>query len=161
MKEKFLFEEKQFLPREDVTVFVGGKKLTSDLSRAIRLKASREKAKEFLINECKLSSDKFDEVDWDLLDATLGEKQMAIRYGYPSSTQVFVALDSRFPTTEGSKGSKLGVLTAGAQKWQLISDVVQARTEPSCCWNQWTNCKTGWTKTTKQKESWRTEYPST
>ena len=52
-------------------MFVGGKKLTSDLSRAIRLEASREKAKEFLINECKWSSEQFDEVDWDLLDPTL------------------------------------------------------------------------------------------
>ena len=47
-------------------MFVGGKKLTSDLSRTIRLEAS--------INACKWSSEKFDEVDWDLLDATLENK---------------------------------------------------------------------------------------
>ena len=45
MYQRFLVEEKQLLPSEDTVVFVGGKKLTSDLSRAIRLEASREKAK--------------------------------------------------------------------------------------------------------------------
>ena len=55
-------------------MFVGGKKLTSDLSRAVRLEVSREKVREFLINECKWSSEHFDEVDWDLLDTTLEEK---------------------------------------------------------------------------------------
>ena len=42
-------EGKQLLPGEDVAVFVRGKKLTSDLSKAIRFEAGREKAKEFLI----------------------------------------------------------------------------------------------------------------
>ena len=51
IQQRFLMEEKQLLPGEDAAMFVGGKKLTSDLSRAIRLKASREKAREFLINE--------------------------------------------------------------------------------------------------------------
>ena len=55
-------------------MFVRGKKLTSGLSRAIRLEASREKAREFLISECKLSPEQFDEVDWDLLDAALEKK---------------------------------------------------------------------------------------
>ena len=71
IQHRFLVEEKQPLPGEDAAVFVGGKQLTSHLSRAMRLEASREKAKEFLINECKWSSERFDEVDWDLLDATL------------------------------------------------------------------------------------------
>ena len=62
------------MPGEDAAVSVGGKKLTSDLSRAVRLEASRGKAKEFLINECKWSSEQFDEVVWDLLDATLEKK---------------------------------------------------------------------------------------
>ena len=44
IEQKFLVEENQLLPVEDATVFVRGKKLTSDLSRAIiRLEASREK----------------------------------------------------------------------------------------------------------------------
>ena len=136
IKQKFLVEEKQLLPREDAAVFVGDKQLTSDLSRAIRLEASREKAKEFLINECKWSSEQFDEIDWHLLDTTLKKNQMATRCGYPSSTQAFATLDSRFATTEDSKGSKLGVPTAGAQKRQLISAFVQARAGPSCCWTQ-------------------------
>ena len=55
-------------------LFVGDKKLTSDLSRAIRLEASREKTKEFWINECKWPSEQFDEGDWDMLDATLEKK---------------------------------------------------------------------------------------
>ena len=80
-----------------MTVFVKGKKLTSDLSRAIRLEASREKTKEFFINECKWSPEQFDEVDWGLIDATLDKKQMATRFGYPNSTQYFAALDSNFP----------------------------------------------------------------
>ena len=71
IEQKFLVEKKQLLPGEDAPVFVGGKKITSDLSRAIRLESSREKAKEFLINECKCSPEQFDEVDWNLLDATL------------------------------------------------------------------------------------------
>ena len=71
---RFLVEEKQPLPGGDAAVFVEGKKLTSDLSRAMRLEASREKAKKFLINECKWSSEQFDDVDWDLLDATLEKK---------------------------------------------------------------------------------------
>ena len=45
IEQKFLVEEKQLLPREVAAAFVGGKKLTSDLSRAKRLEASREKAK--------------------------------------------------------------------------------------------------------------------
>ena len=55
IEQKFLVEEKQLLPGEDAAVFVRGKKLTSDLSRAIRLEASREKAREFLIREWKWS----------------------------------------------------------------------------------------------------------
>ena len=55
-------------------MFVRSKKLTSDLSRAIRLETSREKARESLISECKWSPEQFDEVDWDLLDATLEKK---------------------------------------------------------------------------------------
>ena len=70
----FVTEGKQLLPGEDAAVFVGDKKLTSDLSRAVRLETSREKAKEFLINECKWSAEQFDEVDWELLDATLDKK---------------------------------------------------------------------------------------
>ena len=62
-------EEKQLLPGKDAAVFVGGKHLTSDLSRAIRLEASRETAKEFLINKCKWTSEQSDEVDWDMSDA--------------------------------------------------------------------------------------------
>lgn len=62
------------LPGEDAAVFVRGKKLTSDLIRAIRLEASREKAEEFLINECKWSPEQFNEVDWDMLDAALEKK---------------------------------------------------------------------------------------
>ena len=62
------------MPGEDAAVFVGDKKLTSDLSRAVRLETSREKAKEFLINKCKWSAEQFDEVDWDLLDTTLDRK---------------------------------------------------------------------------------------
>ena len=73
IQHKFVTEGKQLLPGEDAAVFVGGKKLTSDLSRAVRLEASREKTKEFLINECKWSAEQFDEVDWDL-DATLHKK---------------------------------------------------------------------------------------
>ena len=74
IQHKFVTEGKQLLPGEDAAVFVGGKKLTSDLSRAVRLETSREKAKEFLINECKWSAEQFDEVDWGLLDATLDKK---------------------------------------------------------------------------------------
>ena len=70
----FQQEGKQLLPGEDVAVFVRGKKLTSDLSKAIRFETGREKAKEFLINECKWSKEQFEEVDWDMLDATLEKK---------------------------------------------------------------------------------------
>ena len=55
IEQKFLIEEKQLLPGEDAVVFVRGKKLTIDLSRAIRLETNREKAKEFLTSECKWS----------------------------------------------------------------------------------------------------------
>ena len=34
----------------------------------------RKKAKEFLINECKWTSEQFDEVDWNMLDVTLEKK---------------------------------------------------------------------------------------
>ena len=51
IQHNFSMKEKQLLPGEDGAVFVGGKKLTSDLSGEIRLEASREKAKEVLINE--------------------------------------------------------------------------------------------------------------
>ena len=77
--QRFLVEDEQLLPSEDAAVFDGSKKLTSGLSRAIRLEATREKAKEFLINECKWSSEQFDEVDWDLLDTALEKNQMATR----------------------------------------------------------------------------------
>ena len=62
------------LPGEDAAVFVRGKKLTSDLSKATRLEASRERAKDFLINECKWSSEQFNEIDWDMVDAALEKK---------------------------------------------------------------------------------------
>ena len=62
-------------------LFIGDKKLTCDLSRAIRLEASREKAKEFWINECKWSSEQFDEGDWDMLDATLEKKPDGYKMG--------------------------------------------------------------------------------
>ena len=39
---KFVTERKQLLPGEDAAVFVGGKKLTSDTSRAVRLETSRD-----------------------------------------------------------------------------------------------------------------------
>ena len=42
---KTVIEGKQLLPGEDAAVFIGDKKLTSDLSKAIRLETSREKAK--------------------------------------------------------------------------------------------------------------------
>ena len=74
IQHKFVTEGKQLLPGEDAAVFVGGKKLTSDLIIAVRLETSREKAKEFLINECKWSSEQFDGANWDLLDATLEKK---------------------------------------------------------------------------------------
>ena len=45
IQHKFITEGKQLLPGENAAVFVGGKKLTSDLSRAVRLETSREKAK--------------------------------------------------------------------------------------------------------------------
>ena len=80
IQHRFIVEEKKLLPEEDAAVFVGGKQLTSHLSRAMRLEASREKAKEFLINECKLSSERFDEVDWDLLDATLWKHTRRLQY---------------------------------------------------------------------------------
>ena len=44
IRHKIFTREKQLLPREDAAVFVRDKKLTSGLSRAIRLEASREKA---------------------------------------------------------------------------------------------------------------------
>ena len=43
IQHKFSMEEKQLLLGEDAVVFVGGKRLTSDLRRVIRLEASREK----------------------------------------------------------------------------------------------------------------------
>ena len=57
-----------------MAVFVRGKKLTSDLSKAIRFEVGREKAKDFLMNECKWTEEQFEEVEWDLLDATLSKK---------------------------------------------------------------------------------------
>ena len=45
-QHKFSVKEKQLLPGGDAAVFVGGKKLTSDLSRAIRLEAGRGKKPE-------------------------------------------------------------------------------------------------------------------
>ena len=56
----FQQEGKQLLPGEDVAIFVRGKKLTSDLSKAIRFEAGREKAKEFLVKECKWSEEQFE-----------------------------------------------------------------------------------------------------
>ena len=41
----FQNDDKQLLPGEDVAVFARGKKLTSDLSKAIRFEVAREKAK--------------------------------------------------------------------------------------------------------------------
>ena len=48
IQHKFSVKEKQLLPGEDAAVFVGGKKLTSDLSREIRLEAGREKSQRIL-----------------------------------------------------------------------------------------------------------------
>ena len=49
----FWYEVRQLLPGEDVVVFIRDKKLISDHSKAIRFEIGREKAKEFLIRECK------------------------------------------------------------------------------------------------------------
>ena len=94
------------LPSEDAAVFVGGKKLTSDLIRAIRLEASREKAKEFLINECKWSSEQFDEVDWDLLDATLEKKPDGYKMWLSKQHIGFCGIILQFSYYRGLKGKQ-------------------------------------------------------
>ena len=70
----FQSEGKQLLPGKDIAVFVRGKKLTSDLSKTIRFKVGREKAKDFLLKECKWSEEQFEQVDWAMLDSTLNNK---------------------------------------------------------------------------------------
>ena len=66
--------DKQLLPGEDIVVFVRVKQPTSDLSKVVRFEVGREKAKYFLMKECKWSEEQFEEVDWDMLDSTLAKK---------------------------------------------------------------------------------------
>ena len=53
----FQCEVRQLLPGEDVAVFIRDKKLTSDLSKAIRFEIGREKARDFLVREYKGSEE--------------------------------------------------------------------------------------------------------
>ena len=59
----FQNDDTQLLTGEDVAVFVRGKKLTSDLSKAIRFEVGRKQAKDFLMNEYKWTEEQFEEVD--------------------------------------------------------------------------------------------------
>ena len=62
------------LPREDAALFVDGFKQTSDPAKSIRYARGKAEARDFLIGTKKWSSEKFDEVAWEWLDATLDNK---------------------------------------------------------------------------------------
>lgn len=48
----FQCEVEQLLPDEDLAIFVGDQKLTSDLIKTVRFQIGRERAKVFLVEEC-------------------------------------------------------------------------------------------------------------
>ncbi len=62
------------LPREDVAVFIGGRKATSDFSKPIRYNIGKKEAKNYLCTEEGWTIEQFNEVDWDWLDASLESK---------------------------------------------------------------------------------------
>ena len=66
-------EGSQTLPREDVSLYVDGVKLTSDVSDPIRFELSKLHAKEFLLTQGWTPS-QFEEVAWDWLHASLANK---------------------------------------------------------------------------------------
>ena len=133
---------------------VRGKKLTSDLSKAIRFEAGREKAREFLAKECRWTKEQFEEVDWDMLDATLEKKRTCTRCGSPNSTQDSVAPDYRCPITKDSTENKQDAPTVEEQRQQPTCAYARTRTELSCSWSQRMNWIFGWTKTTRRTMNW-------
>ena len=62
------------LPREHAALFVNGTKQSSDPARSIRYAEGRRAARAFLVGEQRWTDEKFDEVAWEWLDATLANK---------------------------------------------------------------------------------------
>ena len=70
----FQHRQAQLLPHEDAAVIVGGKKATSDFAKPIRFDLSKRFARWYLPSFEGWTTEQFDEVDWERLDATLEPK---------------------------------------------------------------------------------------
>ena len=69
----------QLLPREDAAFIVDGIKVTGDIGEAIRFAEGMEEAREFFVGREKWSHEKFDEVDWKILNNTLNGKNKGFK----------------------------------------------------------------------------------
>ena len=64
-------EGKQLLPSENTAVFVDNRKLTRDLSKAVKYKVGKEQAGNYLKSQEDWTGKQFDKVDWNRLHGAL------------------------------------------------------------------------------------------
>jgi hypothetical protein len=71
----------QLLPKEDMALVIWGNKITGDVSLHLRFHANKEVARRYLTSRPrdKWPNDRFDAVDWELLDLALKNKQEMYR----------------------------------------------------------------------------------
>jgi hypothetical protein len=66
----------QILPKERAALFLHNQKQTGLISEAIQYAIGKVQARSFFINELGWTAERFDSVDWDLLNATLSKKEL-------------------------------------------------------------------------------------
>ncbi len=79
------------LPKEDVTLFIWGNKLTGDISSPLRFHASTEVARKYLATrkKDKWSNKCFNAVDWEHLDLALKSKEDMYKIWRPNAYSGF------------------------------------------------------------------------
>jgi hypothetical protein len=61
----------QILPREDISIFIWGNKITSNVSQPVQFHASKELARKLLTDTKKWLQERLKEVDWEHLDLAM------------------------------------------------------------------------------------------
>ena len=113
-------DDDYLLPRENAALFVDGIKQTSNPGRSIRYATGKAEAKVFLVGKMKWTKEKFNEVAWEWLDATLhnkpdmfrvwlqqaGYKIRRFRFGFDNVSgpnMLPLASDARIVRTDGHR----------------------------------------------------------
>ena len=68
----------QLFPREDEALIVNGLKVTGEIGSVVRFAKGMEEARTYLVGMKKWSNEKFDEVDWKMLDSCLRGKSQGL-----------------------------------------------------------------------------------